>query len=359
LHHEVPVSKGTQIMNKREIVRNSLSHQKCEVIPHNIDFTRSMREKLREHLGLESSEDVGEAVGNYCAQLNVGSVTGPSEGIIDEIYPVKIGPDTGRDDWGVIWRYESDDDIGVVVDPPLKTPSLAGFTPPKPASRARYLEAFCQSNPDRFRLVSLSSPIFQRAWFLRGFENFLADLALNKDFVHELVDMILEYTVSVVAEAISYDIDAFFLMDDWGQQESLLISPAMWREYFKPGMQRLFQMIKDKGLSVFFHSCGNIQCLIPELIEMGLDVMNPFQPEVMDVYEIKRKYGDQLSFYGGVSTQKLLPYGTVDEVEADVREKLGALGKNGGYILAPAHAVQSDVPVENIMKLVEVMQHQA
>jgi uroporphyrinogen decarboxylase len=136
------------------------------------------------------------------------------------------------------------------------------------------------------------------------------------------------------------------------------MSPAMWRKYFKPGMEKLFRMVKDRGLYLFFHSCGDIQCLIPELIEMGLDVLNPFQPEVMDVYEIKQKYGDRLSFYGGVSTQKLLPYGTVAEVETDIREKLRLLGNGGGYILAPAHAVQSDVPVENILKLVEVVQGQ-
>jgi uroporphyrinogen decarboxylase len=346
-------------MNKRSIVKAALDRQPCGIVPHNIDFTRDMREKLRKHLGLTRDEDVGDAVGNYCAQLNVGSVTGPSEGIIDEIYPKKIGPDTARDDWGVVWRYEVGDDIGVVVDPPLKEPNLAGFVPPRPASRGKYLNAFCRANPDRFRLVSLSSPIFQRAWFLRGFENLLVDLALNKDFAHELIDMIMAYTTEVVAEAISYDIDALFLMDDWGQQESLLISPAMWREFVKPGMEKLFRMVKEKGLYLFFHSCGDIQCLIPELIEMGLDVLNPFQPEVMDVYEIKRQFGDRLSFYGGVSTQKLLPYGTVDQVEADIREKLRLLGENGGYILAPAHAVQCDVPVENIMKLVEVVQSES
>jgi len=345
-------------VNKREIVIGAITRGKDTPCPYNIDFTKDAREKLRQHLDLASVQQVSEAVGNYCAQLNVGSVTGPSEGIIDDIYPTKIAPHTARDDWGCIWRYEHGDDIGVVVDAPLKEPNLAGFTPPDPVSRWKYLKTFCDANPDRFRLVSLSSPIFQRAWFLRGLDNFLMDLALHKDFVHEMVDMIMEYTTKVVAEAISYDIDAFFLMDDWGQQEGLLMSPEMWRAYFKPGMEKLFKMVKDRGLFLFFHSCGDIECLIPELIEMGLDVLNPFQPEVMDVYEIKRKYGSRLSFYGGVGTQELLPHGTVHEVEADVRDKIRILGKNGGYLLAPAHAVQADVPMENILKLIEVMQNQ-
>ncbi|MFH1008501.1 MAG: uroporphyrinogen decarboxylase family protein [Candidatus Latescibacterota bacterium] len=345
-------------MNKREIVIDAIARRKDTPCPYNIDFTKDMREKLRHHLGLSSAQEVSEAVGNHCAQLNIGSVTGPSEGIIGEIYPTRTGSDTARDDWGVLWRYAPGDDIGVVADSPLKEPSLAGFVPPEPVSRGKYLASFCETHPDRYRLVSLSSPIFQRAWFLRGFEHFLMDMALHPDFVHELVEMIMNYTTQVVAEALSYDIDGLFLMDDWGQQEGLLISPVMWRTYFKPGMQKLFRMVKEKGCALFFHSCGDIECLIPELIEMGVDVLNPFQPEVMDVYQIKRRYGDQLSFYGGIGTQDLLPHGTVDEVAADVKEKVRRLGEHGGYLLAPAHALQADVPVENVLKLVEIMQDQ-
>lgn len=264
--------------------------------------------RLRKHFGLTSVKDVGVRIGNFCAQLNVGSVTGPSEGIIAEIYPQKIGEHIYKDDWGVIWRREPGDDIGIVVDPPLKESNLKGFVVPAPLRREKYLDIFCKENPDRFRLISLSSPLFQRAWFLRGFENFMMDMALHKKFVHNLLDMIMEYTSKI---------------------------------------------IKDKNMFLFFHSCGNIACLIPELIEMGIDVLNPFQPEVMDVYKIKKEYGNRLSFYGGISTQKILPYGTADEVKTDVEEKLKILGNNGGYILAPAHAVQIDVPVENILVLAE------
>ncbi len=345
-------------MNKREIVIETLRHKKAEVVPYNIDFTIDMRNKLAEHLGLTSPKDVEEAVGNYCAQLNVGSVTGPTEGIIEEIYPRQIGEHTYVDDWGVVWRREPGDDIGIVVDPPLKEPTLQGFDAPIPASRGKHLEAFCKDKCDKFRLVSMSSPIFQRAWFLRGFENFLMDMAIHREFVHELVDVIMEYTKAVVREAVEYDIDAFFLMDDWAQQEGLIMSPDMWREYVKPGMKELFEIIKGKNICAFLHCCGDIECLIPELIDMGIDVLNPFQPEVMDVYAIKKDYGNRLSFYGGISTQELLPYGTPKEVEADVREKMNALGRNGGYVLSPAHAVQIDVPVENIMALVQTVQQQ-
>ena len=345
-------------MNRRQIVTETLKHNRCDVVPHNIDFTTDMREKLRQHMGLRTPDEVARAVGNYCVQLNVGSVTGPSEGIIQEIYPKPIGEHTYVDDWGVIWKREPGDDIGVVIGPPLKEPTLKGFDAPEPAGRAKYLASFCADGDDRFRLAALTSPIFQRAWFLRGFEDFLMDLVLNKGFVHELLDVIMEYTVKVVREALEYDIDAFFLMDDWGQQQGLLMSPEMWREFIKPRMRRLCDMVKDRNVFLFFHSCGDVECLIPEIIEMGIDVLNPFQPEMMDVFEIKRKYGDRLCFYGGISTQYLLPYGTVDETRSDVRAAADVLGENGGYILAPAHAVQADVPLENVLALVDVMKNQ-
>ena len=127
---------------------------------------------------------------------------------------------------------------------------------------------------------------------------------------------------------------------------------------FRHAYTEVLPYITGDVVLTFSPDGNSIPDLIPELIEMGLDVLNPFQPEVMDVYEIKRKYGHCLSFYGGIGTQKLLPHGTVHEVETDVRNKIHLLGKNGGYLLAPAHAVQADVPVENILKLIEGMQSQ-
>lgn len=133
------------------------------------------------------------------------------------------------------------------------------------------------------------------------------------------------------------------------------MSPNMWQEYIKPRMKTICDVVKNKNKFLFLHSCGNVECLIPELFDIGVDVFNPFQPEVMDVYKLKKEYGNNISFYGGISTQKVLPYGTVEEVKSDVREKKEVLGNNGRYILAPAHAVQIDVPVENVLALVEVM----
>ena len=118
------------------------------------------------------------------------------------------------------------------------------------------------------------------------------------------------------------------------------------------------RLVKSKGKRVFIHSCGKVDELFPDLIESGLDVFNPFQPEVMDVYEMKKRYGEQLSFFGGISTQKTLPYGTVQQVKDEVRRLLDTIGKNGGYIASPAHDIPKDAKPENIAAMIEALQGQ-
>ncbi|OHD64533.1 MAG: hypothetical protein A2096_17665 [Spirochaetes bacterium GWF1_41_5] len=345
-------------MNKRELVINALKHHGNGQIPYHLDFSTKMREKLQIYYKLEKPEDVGRKLGNCFSQLNIGTVTGPSEGIIPEIYCKKIDEQRNiyQDDWGVKWQREEDDDIGVVIEPVLTEANFKNFTPPVPQSRRKFLEQFSRQNSEFFKLAALSSPLFQRAWFLRGFENFLTELTLNPDFVNQLLDYVFEYTAKVLLEAVSYPLDGIFFLDDWGQQTGLLISPQMWREFIKPRMKKLCDLVKKNNKYIFFHSCGNIEDLIPDIIEIGIDALNPVQPEVMDLYKLKKKYGRDLCFYGGISTQQVLPLGSAGDVKKDVREKKEKLGKDGGYILAPAHAVQSDVPIENILALAEEMQ---
>ena len=146
--------------------------------------------------------------------------------------------------------------------------------------------------------------------------------------------------------------------DDWGQQRGLQMGPALWRRFIKPRIRRMYAAVKARGKRVFIHSCGKVDELFPELIECGLDVFNPFQPEVIDVYEAKRRFGDRLSFYGGISTQKTLPYGTTAQVKEEVRRLLDGVGKNGGYIAAPAHDVPRDAKPENIAAMIDVLQAQ-
>lgn len=142
--------------------------------------------------------------------------------------------------------------------------------------------------------------------------------------------------------------------DDLGSQTMrLLMRPELWRCYFKPYMARLFAPIKEAGKFVFLHSDGQIDAIFEDLIEIGLDVYNPFQPEIRDVYEVKRLYGDRMCFFGGIGIQDLLPSGTPQQVKTEVRRMTEEVGRDGGYILGAAHSVMADVPVENLGALVE------
>jgi uroporphyrinogen decarboxylase len=153
-------------------------------------------------------------------------------------------------------------------------------------------------------------------------------------------------------------VDSVHFGDDWGQQRGMLMGPKLWRRFIKPHLARMYAAAHEGGKYVTIHSCGKVQEVFPDLIEIGLNCFNPFQPEVMDVYEMKRLYGDRLSFNGGVSTQRTLPYGTPEEIKAEARRLMAEVGQGGGYILSPAHAIPGDAKPENMVALIEAVHEQ-
>ncbi|MFA5873760.1 MAG: uroporphyrinogen decarboxylase family protein, partial [Anaerolineales bacterium] len=176
-------------------------------------------------------------------------------------------------------------------------------------------------------------------------------------FVHELLNTIADYNIAQVQEALKYDIDAVYFGDDWGQQRGLQMGPKLWRDFIYPVLGRMYAAVHKGGKYVFIHSCGDVDELFDDLIGIGLDCFNPFQPEVMDVAALIQRYHGRLVFHGGLSTQKTLPYGSVEDVRAETRRLLD-LGRVGGYIFAPAHDVEGDVPLENMLAFVELLQSQ-
>ena len=211
--------------------------------------------------------------------------------------------------------------------------------------------------PDRFRVFQIGFSLYERAWTLRGMEALMMDFLEHPAFVHELLTEIADYNIAQARKAMEYDIDAVYFGDDWGQQHGLQMGPRLWREFIYPQLQRMYGAVREAGKYVMIHSCGDVDELFDDLIAAGLNCFNPFQPEVMDVEQLLKDYRGRLAFHGGISTQRTLPFGTVDDVRSETRRML-ARGAEGGYILAPAHDVEGDVPLENMLAMIEEVQGQ-
>lgn len=218
------------------------------------------------------------------------------------------------------------------------------------AASVRYL----REHTDAYVLVEIWTSDFEKAYNARGIQNFLADMVGDPEFAKKLLDFITEKNLTYLKKIVQTPgIDGVLLGNDWGSQRDLLMSPATWRELLAPGARREYDIIREAGLDVWVHSCGNIRQIIPDLIEMGVNVLNPVQPECMDIYELKDTFGDRMTFWGGISTQQTLPFGTGDEVEAETRRVTEYMSRDGGYLLAAAQGIQSDVSFENLCRLVD------
>jgi uroporphyrinogen decarboxylase len=283
---------------------------------------------------------------------NVSVKPGPKERWVDE--------NIWQDEFGVQWDRRVDRDIGNVCNCVLPKRDLSTLELPDPYAPQKWagFEEACRAGAGKCVQFCIGFSLFERAWTLRGMENLLVDMLEAPEFVDELLDAICDYNVALVEQAVRYPIDAVHFGDDWGSQRGLLMGPRLWERFLKPRLERQYAAAKAAGKLVTIHSCGKVQELFPQLIELGVDCFNPFQPEVMDVYEMKRRYGDRLSFWGGVSTQRLLPYGTPAEVRAEVRRLIREVGRQGGYILAPAHAIPGDARPENVLALIEAANDQ-
>ena len=334
-------------MNPRERVLASLEHRQPDKTPYQISFTQKARTRMAEYLG---DPDFGPKLGNCLASLGVTPA---------DAWP-EVRPDVWQDQFGVQWDRSVDKDIGVVCNQVITRENMADYAWPDPDDPTRYEDhdQVIADDDGHFLVAALGFSLFERAWTMFGMENLLIAMLTDKGFVNVLLDRVLEFNLRIIENACSHDVDAMQFGDDWGQQRGLIMGPGLWREFIKPRVRQMYQAVRAKGKYVFIHSCGKVDELFPDLIDIGLDCFNPFQPEVIDVFEAKRTFGDRLSFYGGISTQRLLPYGTVPEVRDAVRRLIDEVGKDGGYIAAPAHAIPGDAKPENIAAMIEVLQGQ-
>ena len=201
--------------------------------------------------------------------------------------------------------------------------------------------------------------IFETAWALRGLERMMLDLAVDPDLAETILDIPFHYHLAAAKTLVGLGVDMIWTGDDVGAQSAMMISPAMWRRFLKPRMAEFFAELKriNPAVKVAYHSDGAIGPIIPELIEIGVDVLNPIQPACIDPARLKRDYGEKLCFWGSIDEQHTLPFGTPADVRNEVKSRLETLGKGGGLIIGPTHHVQLDTPMENFRAMIETIKN--
>jgi uroporphyrinogen decarboxylase len=354
-------------MNPRERVLTAIRHIEPDFVPYQFHGPGSVFAKVREHYDLPSNDAVVEFIGNHLVKIGSDFNVNPwAEDIQAELIPsggpVFTSLDTEEsalhtDEFGCVW------DRRAGMPHPVKSPLaedyrlLDGYEMPDPYREGRFDAAKRMADKyrgQRFIFGKLGMALFERLWAIRGMEQTLMDMVERPEFVEELLDRILhEWNLPIIDQQMDLGADGFYFADDWGSRSSLLFSPSMWRRFIKPRLEVCYQRVRERGGMVGQHSDGYIVSIIPDLVEIGLDILNPLQPFIMDVYAIKDEFGDVLTLYGGIDLDKVITFGSPEEVKQEIHEKAARLGRGGGYILQTCHTMLDDVPMENIAAYIE------
>lgn len=341
-------------MTPRERWHAVLAHRLPDRIPTDYWGTTEITEKLLSHFGFSSTAELWPT-------LHIDKV--------HHIAPNYIGPKRkqGEDMWGIRRRtVEHADGAGVYSEP--ENHPWEGFESVEELERSvtwptadwwdySTIAEQIQAAGDYPRQGGGSEP-FLTYCHLRGMEQAYMDLVLAPDLAHhcidKLYDLAYEQTTRLL-EAADGEIDFIYVAEDMGSQSSLLFSPQQIEAFFVPGFSRMIELGHSAGAKVFHHSDGSVRPIIPRMIELGIDVLNPVQwrCEGIDRAELKASFGDRVVFHGAMDNQETLPFSTTDEVVAEVRENIALLGAGGGYVLAPCHNLQSITPVENVIAMYE------
>lgn len=342
-------------MTPRERVLACLEHRPCDRVPLAGSFRPEVWEKLYARFGTRDSEQVTQALGLDFRGVGMGV----SERWRARAQPTPLGWRIPHEDGS----YENEWGIRQAIGP-----------------NSPYMRYVCQPLADAARLDSYRFPdldapgvwdsvaeranalkgqyvvsagvgtFFRTAWDLRGLEDWLCDLHWNPTFVERLVGRLLERHLEIVRRYARMGVDIISVGGDIAMHRTLFMQPDIWRRYFKGPDAQLIEEARRWGVKhFFFHSDGNLWPVLADLVDIGFDIIDPIQPECMDPVEVKREFGERITLHGTISSQHTLPFGTVEEVRAEVRQRIRDLGYNGGLVIAPNNVVQYDVPLENLL----------
>lgn len=326
-----------------------IGHNETEMCPYVLDFEADC--------GLEDALDIFYGNDDWKHQYRNYIVKAPPMPDGRDMW--QAGPDRRTDYFGTVWRM--DFKPVHVETPALVEPSLADYSFPDISQfatsdwKARVAE-FASNNSDRFVVIYTGFGLFERSWMLRGFQNALTDAALDPGFYGKLLEAIAEqHILPLLDELLKLPVDGIMFGDDWGDQRGVILGPDRWRQLLKPLYKKLYRKVKDAGKVALNHVCGSVADIVPDLVEIGLDVLESVQVEArdMDPYKLKVEFGADLVFWGGLGSQSIIPFGSSDELRTEIRKLASDMSSGGGYILSCSKSLQQGTPVENAAAILE------
>lgn len=337
-------------MTHRENLLAAMRRQPCERAPFQLSLCESLQEELARRTGTRDAVQAFDMPVQYV-----------------ELPPPAVMPDYTAyhknahelsfiDEWGVGHKRGSIAHFTHFYSPMAEydTPQQVHNYPfPDVLNEARWetvRRCVEQAQAQGRAAAYFAIQVFEPAWYLRGLDNLLADMLTDEEMAAACMDKMCEIQCAVSRKAAATGVDMIVFGDDVGTQRALMMSVETWRRWVKPATAATIAAAKAVNPQVLamYHSDGVIDGIIPELIEIGVDILNPVQPECVDPQRLKRLYGDKLSFWGAVGTQTIMPFGTPEQVRETVRGLLEAVGKGGGFCVAPTHLLEPEVPWENL-----------
>ncbi|MBI9015942.1 MAG: hypothetical protein JEZ07_01650 [Phycisphaerae bacterium] len=347
-------------MNSKELVLCAVNLEKPDRVPMAIHGTKWVQERLCRDLGCKSHKEL---------MLKLRSDIVDIKGIVDPVYVgprvanEEIRPNVYKNYLGWVVRVfetasgtEADNDEFILQDAKSIEDMEKVFTWPK-------VDWFDFTDYDKrldqwqdFAVMVSSCSVFQHPTYLRGMEQFMMDLALNPEIAEYLMDGYTDFYLAYfdkMLTAAKGKIDILRCADDLGTQIGLLVSPRMFKKMIAPRLKNLVDMAHSHGTKFFFHSCGAISSLVDDLIDIGIDILDPLQAAATDMEpeKLKERFGDRVCLHGSICTQYLLPNGSPEDVATETKRRMDILAPGGGFILSPCHVLQNDVPTENVMAL--------
>ncbi len=359
-------------MNHRERVLMSLSHEKPDRCPMQASFTPEFAARLRADMGLADASHNPHGGGNTYEleraleeDMLLTSVGWANSYYANDKYAG--GQESYVDEWGVGWKnmpYETRFGKGFYTEiaghPLAEEDALDSYQPPDPSRPELYRDAQDLINrfADEYWIGGVTvCTIFETAWALRGYARLMIDFVSDPELAERILDIPFRYHLAAARKLVELGVDMIWAGDDIGGQHAMIFSPQTWRRFLKPRLAEFIATLKrqNPALKIAYHSDGCFYPVVPELIDIGVDILNPVQPRSMDPALLKRQYGDRLCFWGSVDEQHTLPFAAPEEVRGEVLTRLRTLGASGGLILGPTHHVQLDTPLENFRAMVDTI----